>query len=941
MRGVRILKASGQPLYPYLKPLRMKSFPVGFCFLLLLTGTRLQASHIRSVEIQALQQNCSSLTYTIVVVGYINYGTPVSFGGDGSLLSFGNGSSVVLPELVDIDTVDAVLKVGRVRFEVPVTFLTPGTYTISYTEANRNEGVLNFTGSGATVFYTEVSLLVEAGRCNSLPTLIVPPIDRACPGLAFYHAVGAVDRDGDSLSYGLSVPLAASNTVVTNYKLPNDIAFYSGVDYDQATEAHSGPPVFFIDPVTGLLTWDAPNAVGEYAVSIRIYEWRRSPNDSVWNLTGYVLRDMQIIVEDCMNRRPEMNVPHDVCVIAGTPVNVVLKGSDPDGNPVIMEAFSDIFSLNENPATVQNNGKLQSTSPPYDTASLTFSWKPACAHVREQPYSIVFKIADRPRSGPPLVRFQTLFVKVMAPAPAYERVTVNPVNKVLTLQWKSPECANTKAVQVWRRVARYSYDAPECATGMPKALRYQLLAELPGDAVRYTDAAIAVGAQYCYRIVSLVGDGKVPSRISLDTCLIPKPPEAPVITTVSVTKTNATTGHAVVRWTSPFALDKNQYPPPYTYKVYRSPGLANPDFVFIQGPLKDTVFTDTLNTYDLAYRYRIELYVPSLTPAPVDTSDAASSVFLSQQSNTKELSLAWDAETPWYNFTQAYPYHRIYRNETGADEPFTLLDSVEVNENGFIYTDLKARPDVVYYYKVLTRGSYGNPDLPHPLENFSQVLRATKPDTIPPCAPVAVMEAMDCRSFSCLGNNYANKITWSMPAQCTEDIETYQIFVSDDEVAYTPLARVNGNSFTHGGLPSMAKCYTVAAIDRAGNMSNQSQPVCNDNCGYVAFANVITPYNSDGRNDYFEAFTDAADGASCPRFVKSIGLKIYDRWGTQVFALDALPGKENNYVFWNGLDPAGKKVSSGVYFYSADVYFDMRDPKAQHRLVKGWVQVID
>ncbi len=918
----------------------MKSFTAGFCFLLLLTGTRLHASHIRSVEIQALQQNCSSPTYTIVVIGYINYGTAVAFGGDGSLLNFGNGTTLVLPELVKIDTIDAVLKVGRVRFETAATFM-PGAYTISYTEANRNEGVLNFTGSGATVFYTEISLLVQPGHCNSLPELTVPPIDRACPGLAFYHAIGAIDRDGDSLSYGLSVPLSTSNTPVSNYKHPNDIAFYSGVDYNHATEAHNGPPTFSIDPVTGLLTWDAPNAIGEYTVSIKIYEWRRSPNDSIWYLTGYVLRDMQIIVEDCMNRRPEISVPQDVCVIAGTPVNVHLKGSDPDGDPVIMEAFSDVFSLDENPAIVQNDGELQSTSPPYDTASLSFSWKPACAHVREQAYSIVFKITDRPRSGAPLVRFQTIFVKVMAPAPAYERVTVNPVNKVLTLQWKSPACANTKAVQVWRRVARYAYDAPECATGMPKALRYRLLAELPGDAVSYTDAAIAVGAQYCYRIVSLVGDAKVPSRISLDTCLIPKPPEAPVITTVSVTKTNATNGHTLVRWTSPFALDKNQYPPPYSYKVYRSDGLTDPDFVFVRGPLQDTVFTDTLNTQDLAHRYRIELYVPALTTAPVDTSDAASSVYLAQQSNTKELSLTWDAETPWYNFTQAYPYHLIYRNETGPDGAFTLLDSVDVNENGFTYTDPKAQPDIVYYYKVLTRGSYGNPDLPQPLENYAQVLRAAKPDTIPPCAPVAMMETMDCRSFSCRGNNYANKITWSMPASCAEDIESYQVFVSDDEVTYTPLGRVNGNSFLHGGLPTMAKCYTVAAIDRAGNMSPPSQPVCNDNCGFVAFANVITPYNADGRNDYFEAFTDVADEASCPRFVKSIALKIYDRWGKEVFTWDAPPGEGNNYVFWNGLDPAGKKVSSGVYFYSADVHFDMRNPKAEHRVVKGWVQVID
>ncbi len=67
-----------------------------------------------------------------------------------------------------------------------------------------------------------------------------------------------------------------------------------------------------------------------------------------------------------------------------------------------------------------------------------------------------------------------------------------------------------------------------------------------------------------------------------------------MITNVSVTETNEIDGGIQVRWTSPFDIDKSQYPPPYEYKLYRSIGFGQDTFVEVTSTLiGDTVFTDT------------------------------------------------------------------------------------------------------------------------------------------------------------------------------------------------------------------------------------------------------------------------------------------------------------------------------------------------------------
>ncbi len=908
------------------------------------------ATHLRAAEIRVFRNDCSSLTVEIIITAYINYQSGVFFGGENDFLSFGDGTSQLIPEIAH-EVIDPFLHVGRVQYKAIHTYSAFGQYKISYSETNRNSGILNFDQSVNTLFYTETSILLEPGVCNSSPSLLISPVDRACTGVAFFHNPGAVDLDNDSLSYELLAPQQKLNTPVSNYLPPNNQKFYSGagISFAQGNEQKNGPPTFTIDPTDGTIKWDAPGSPGEYAVAIKVKEWKFNPVDSVWYEVGYVIRDMQIIVEKCSNQKPELIIPLDFCVTAGTIIQFDVPASDPDNDNIVIEVFSDAFNFPGNKAIIDPaNGTLQSTNPPNDTASVQFVWETTCEHVKSQPYKVIFKISDRPASGPRLVRFYIVNIKVIAPAPKYENITINPITKKVTLQWKDYACEKAETFQVWRRISELTYEQPDCNMGMPHFLRYQLMAELPATTFTYTDSDLSFGAQYCYRIVALVGNREVPSRISLDTCFIPKPAEAPVLLNVSVNSTDETSGDITIRWTSPFDIDQQQYPPPYQYKIYRAPETDPLEFDAITGSISDTTFTDTgLNTTDLFYQYKIELYVPSLTSAPVDTSSTASSVFLTTKPLRNGIDLTWETITPWYNYSQRFPYHLIYRSDSGPVGLFILIDSVNVNENDLHYIDSgqfnnrSLIKDHYYYYKILTRGTYGNSKINTPLENFSQVAGNEILDTTPPCTPVLTIAQTDCSVFSCDPNSYFNVLEWGTAmGECADDIVAYELSVSQNTNGeFTFLGIYQGNSYTHANLNSLAKCYKIVSIDDAGNRSDSSERVCNENCLSFKLPNVLTPGIKDNHNDFFTTYTsETGNSSNCTRFVKHVDLKIYDRWGDVIFTNSINP--EENLVFWAGLNNAGTEMSSGVYFYSANVFFYTLEPENNRQQIKGWVHLL-
>jgi hypothetical protein len=939
------------------------------------------ATHLRAGEITLTRMSCSNTTFIITLKVYTKNSSQVKF--EGGTLSFGDGTpDVTLPRIDAPDPrfqlLDKVADVGQVTYTIQHTFPAGGAYIITYFERNRNSGILNIANSVDTPFFVQTQIIIDGLLgCDNTPRLLVPPIDRGCTGVTWFHNPGAYDPDGDSLSFALFTPKQDFELDVAGYTLPNSQKFYNtaGIPYTQANEAGNGPPTFAIDPVTGTITWDAPGEAGEYNIAFTITEWRKV--GGTWVSLGYVERDMQVIIEDCKNLRPILDVPADLCVVAGTVIDQDIFATDQDGaagDSVKIEAFSQIFTINPSSATYTPGPAVwQPTFTPSQQASIHFQWKTDCKHIQDQPYIVVFKATDN--GSPRLATFKTWTIRVIGPPPQWGTATLNAGNRSSTLTWNNYACSNASTMQIWRRVDSYPFTPPPCLTGIPDALGYSKVGEVPIGTTTFVDKGLAAGAEYCYRLVAVFPNppGGV-SVVSDEICIPPIIVDAPVITNVTVDKTDTKAGQITVKWRSPFQVDQGQFPKPYTYEVYRAEGLAGkvnlkPAF---PGKISDSTFVDTdLNTSQLAYNYRVLAY--DNNGNKLDTSAVASSVRLELKPLFKQIELSWTANVPWSNNTIKYPKHWIYRgldNGTVITD-LTLIDSVNVNQYQFQYTDSgqwnksPLSNTQNYCYAVMTKGTYGNPKIQEPLKNFSEITCTTPDDKVAPCSPVLSITGIDCTNAGCVpdGTTFTNVIKWKRPADaaCRADTKSYNVYAASfvGQTFVKIAENVVDTFYVHSNLPSYAQCYQVTAVDRAGNESKPSDSFCFDNCPNYELPNVFTP-NGDNCNDVFSAYSlrDVGEGyripcnnhqltadelkdlsKKCARFVQSVAFKVYNRWGKEVYTYQS-GGERTIYIDWDGRDNNGFELSSGVYYYSAVVNFNVVDPKQQIKTIKGWVQIV-
>jgi gliding motility-associated-like protein len=918
-----------------------------FC-LNLLTLHQAYATHIRAGEIIAERVSTQTLTYRITVVGYTDTNSSVVFGpGD---INFGDGREVRLNTESDITLVEALgNQVEKNTFVITHTYQGPGQYTIWFREMNRNANTLNMDNSVDTPFYVETMITIDPFiGINNSPVLTIPPVDNGGVNVRYIHNPGAYDPDGDSLAYffdELTVrPKLGFGRFVNNYRSPGSGQFSFN------REDGTGNPFIRMDPVTGDLVWDAPGLAGQYNIAFQIQEWRKI--GGVYRLIGFVVRDMQIIIENTNNRRPELILPDDLCVVAGTNIREIIQGFDPDGDPIKIDVFGDPIEITSSPATYSPISSFQ-PSP----GIINFNWQTVCAHVRAREYQVRIRISDQPRSGPSLVDIRTWNIKVIGPPPVINDL-VQQEGRAVDLRWDPYSCANSaETMQVWRRINSDPYEPDSCETGIRAG--YELVGTLPIGSTNFTDnnsgRGLAPGNTYCYRLVAAFPQPRLgESIVSQEICLTIDV-DVPLITNVSVEETAIEEGEILVRWTPPYDIDPIQFPGPFTYEVLRSTGFTgNANRVSVL-TTSDTVFRDRgLNTENLVYNYRILLRENNTT---IDSSSAASSVRLEPTIINEAIELKWSFNVPWNNSVREFT-HEIYRNRTDpqAQDAANFVKIAEVNPvtSGFIYLDdgrhngVRLNKEIEYCYYVVTKGVYNVDILEYPLINRSQIVCARPDDDRLPCPPVLTFEGPDCTEFladkPCGFNNFTHQLRWepNFTGTCDNELSGFRLyFTPDGEEGDFELVRTFSAfelQATIAGLNNFRGCYYITAVDRSGNESDKSNVVCVDNCPNYELPNAFTP-NGDGVNETFMAFDTPTN--RCPRFVTGVEIFIVNRWGAEVFSYNSLSSTENDiFIKWNGKDKNGNDVPAGTYFYSAVVRFDTLDPALSERKLKGTIQVL-
>lgn len=836
---------------------------------------------------------------------------------------FGDGDSAVAPRVNGLSlncpsTADGELLTSDTRYNVYETehnYAGPGNYFITMEDPNRNGDVCNIPDSENKSFFLRSELVISPFLVqNNSPILLNPPLDEACIGECFEHNPGASDPDGDSLYYSLSI-CYANGAPILGWSFPPNMSAGS------------------IDPFRGDLLWCSPPTPcqlnGEYNIAILIKEYRLLPGTNIRYYIGSILRDMQITVIACSNTAPLISEINDTCVLAGSNLNFTVNASDAQSNVLTLSATGGPLLPTETPPA------SFISSPSVSTVSGVFNWNPTCSQIQLLPYLVTFKVDD---GGIPtaLVNFESVFIRVIAPPPT--GLTAVPSGTSMILNWNYPFCDSTgsnplRKFFIYRKNVCDPWSPGPCETGVPSYTGYSLIGTVNYATTTFIDnnggAGLTNGVDYSYIVVAYYLDGS--QSLASDNVCAQLVRDVPIITNVSVMTTNSSTGTIWTHWVKPIGnagnLDTIVNPPPYEYRLMKAPGFttvftAEASYTYPSfSAMTDTGFVSTaLNTEGIPYTYKVEFYSNGIFKGSTQT---ASSVFLSSTPGDKLVNLTWEHFVPWNNYL-----YEVFRETSPGSGTFTSIATT----TALSYADTGLVNEVEYCYRILAIGEYSDTTLPKPLRNYSQIKCETPVDLVPPCQPPFDV-VTDC-------NVIQNTITWINPNTTCAEKDAVQINIYFAPTVDDPLQLIYSTTdmsltsytlpiYYYEGIPSIAGCYVVTAVDSAiiPNESPIVNKICVDNCPEYELPNVFTP-NGDDKNDFFTPLPNW-------RFVKDVDIKIYDRWGLLMFETN------DPNVLWDGTSKDTKgKSTDGTYFYVCTVN-EIRIDGIRPRILKGFVQLIN
>lgn len=276
-------------------------------------------------------------------------------------------------------------------FQAQVTLPPCNYWTVSWTICCRNfSNTISSSTSQSAYIQTQLNNLQFP--CNSNPYFTNKPLTVLCQGQTTCFNIGAIDPDGDSLSYFMVDPNTNSSSTYVNWIPP----------YTATQPIPSNPPIT-CDTITGdICITPTMNIISPMA--IKIEQWRML--NGVPTLVGITYRDIQINVVTCSNQIPKLSgmdptlnhgySPNDTTyaieICLGDTVNFAMWGKDDDvynpsntGNP-------EKFTL------TWNNGIPQGTFTSYynnsDSAKATFYWVPTPNMVSNTPKCFTVTIRD-------------------------------------------------------------------------------------------------------------------------------------------------------------------------------------------------------------------------------------------------------------------------------------------------------------------------------------------------------------------------------------------------------------------------------------------------------------------------------------------------------------------------------------------------------------------
>jgi hypothetical protein len=331
------------------------------------------ATHLKGGYISIKRISGLTCDITVTVFTDSNCTDCVLFGSELSVLNFGDGSSVFVPE-TPTTSVPRISNAGMATHTVRHTYPGIASYTVFFSEPGRNTGVINMSNSTGTTFYFETIINFDPMLgFHSTPEFLVGPVFEAKLGTPLSWSLGVSSDDDLIISYELGTPYQDKGIPVLNYKLPEN---------------------FTINPHNGLITWDTKFEgqyhAGEYTFNVKIRLYKKI-NDILYSVCT-TSRDVQIILtegaSDIIDVSSNTIVDENGRIYLppneSKTIKVFYKASTDPSN-IQINAYSE---LNDTPAFAFSSYD-SSTDARIKVGVLTFIADPSFE--REQPYLIIVR----------------------------------------------------------------------------------------------------------------------------------------------------------------------------------------------------------------------------------------------------------------------------------------------------------------------------------------------------------------------------------------------------------------------------------------------------------------------------------------------------------------------------------------------------------------------
>ncbi len=270
----------------------------------------------------------------------------------------------------------------------------------------RNGAITQFTPGN---FYTECIINRCVSSCNSAPTFANEAVIVACAGVDYVYNVGAIDPDGDSLSYSFGEPYQGQGAPVSwnppfnaNYPFP----------YLGAPNANAPFPAGLrMDPINGNISFRPTGSFVSNLV-VEVKQWKKVGNNVI--NVGIIRRDVQLQSILCgANLAPKIKIYRNgnlqntnkfstligqqICLdivvedqSQFTPGTVIADTTDLNwNNPNLYD------STMQNATWVSNYIVSQRTLNGPKADSFKFCWTPPLSAISNQPHTFTVNGKDR------------------------------------------------------------------------------------------------------------------------------------------------------------------------------------------------------------------------------------------------------------------------------------------------------------------------------------------------------------------------------------------------------------------------------------------------------------------------------------------------------------------------------------------------------------------